>query len=230
MTIKALFLDFYGTVVHEDDNIIPQICAQIQQDAEIECTLDEIGKRWWQIFSQMIHDSYGAKFETQRTIGLTSLHETITYFKSKAVALKIIEHQFNHWQKPEIFKDSKPFLDALEIPVYILSNIDTADVKAAIEHHNIHVDGVLTSEDVRSYKPRSEIFIEALRRFNLTNNEVIHIGDSLTSDVAGAQKAGLQAMWLNRKRKKKPEDMHPDFIAINLLEVTSLIHNKKGHR
>lgn len=30
-------------------------------------------------------------------------------------------------------------------------------------YHGIQVDGVLTSEDVRSYKPRSKLFEEALR-------------------------------------------------------------------
>lgn len=33
MSIKAIFLDFYGTLVHEDDDIIPLICKEIQENS-----------------------------------------------------------------------------------------------------------------------------------------------------------------------------------------------------
>jgi HAD superfamily hydrolase (TIGR01549 family) len=50
---------------------------------------------------------------------------------------------------------------------------------------NISGIDILTSEDVKSYKPRPELFLEALRRNNVKPDEVIHIGDSITSDGRG---------------------------------------------
>jgi 2-haloalkanoic acid dehalogenase type II len=223
LTIKAAFLDFYGTVVHEDDEIIPVICDRIQKTAAVECTIPDIGKYWWVSFSRMFHDSYGNTFETQRTLGLKSLGETIRYFNSTGNAEEIIETQFNHWQKPKIFDDSITFLNELDLPVYILSNIDTKDVEEAIRYHDIQVDGIITSEDVRSYKPRPEMFNEALKRYNLKNTEVIHIGDSLTSDVQGAQNVGIPGVWLNRKNKLKPDGINPDFICKNLFDVSKIL-------
>ncbi|MBQ5311717.1 MAG: HAD hydrolase-like protein, partial [Oscillospiraceae bacterium] len=35
--------------------------------------------------------------------------------------------------------------------------------------------------------------------------EVIHIGDSVSSDVQGAANAGIRALWLNRFGKSIPE-------------------------
>jgi 2-haloacid dehalogenase/putative hydrolase of the HAD superfamily len=92
-----------------------------------------------------------------------------------------------------------------------------------MEHHGICADGVITSEDVRSYKPRPELFQEALRRYNMLPDEVIHIGDSIVSDVYGAQEAGIDAVWLNRKGKTKPVDIEPKYVCKDLDEVKVIL-------
>jgi 2-haloacid dehalogenase/putative hydrolase of the HAD superfamily len=225
MTIKAVFLDFYGTLVHEDDDIIPLICEEVRVNADVECSIEEIGRFWWKTFSQMFQGSSGHSFQTQRELGLKSLIETIRTFQSECEASKIIQMQFDHWRKPNIFADTHAFLESVrqEQPIYILSNIDSDDIRAAMEHHGICADGVITSEDVRSYKPRPELFQEALRRYNLQPDEVIHIGDSIVSDVYGAQEAGIDAVWLNRKGKTKPVDIEPKYVCKDLDEVKVIL-------
>lgn len=219
MKLKAIFLDFYGTVVHEDDDIIPAICNQIMENSSIDCNVKEIGQHWWTSFSNLFQNSYGEHFQTQRTLGLKSLDQTIHHFKSNSHA----EVQFDFWRKPDIFEDSLLFFKNCNLPIYIVSNIDTEDVMFAIKHHNIQVDGIMTSEDVRSYKPRPEIFIKAFEKFGLKDTEVIHMGDSLTSDVIGAQKMGIRTVWVNRKKKKKPENIFPYHIVQNLIEVEKIL-------
>ena len=91
------------------------------------------------------------------------------------------------------------------MPVYVVSNIDTSDILQAIAYHDLHPAGVITSEDAKSYKPRKELFELALRSTGLKPDEVIHIGDSVSSDVQGASKLGIRALWLNRFGKNVPE-------------------------
>ena len=91
------------------------------------------------------------------------------------------------------------------MPVFIVSNIDTADILQAIAFHGLHPAGVFTSEDAKSYKPRKELFELALMKTGLKGNEVIHIGDSLSSDVKGATAAGIGTLWLNRFGKSVPD-------------------------
>jgi hypothetical protein len=62
MPIKAVFLDFYGTLVHEDDEIIPVICDQIRSSTETICEIKEIGSFWWKEFSGAFRNSYGDTF------------------------------------------------------------------------------------------------------------------------------------------------------------------------
>lgn len=221
--MKAIFLDFYGIVVHEDDDILPVIYEQIQAAARVECTTAEIGDFWWKAFSEMFHASHGSQFTTQRVLNVQSLTATLRHFQADGVAELLNQEQLAHWRDPGIFEDSIPFLQSIDIPVYILSNIDTDDVRAAMEKHGIEAAGVITSEDVRSYKPRPEMFNEALARYDLSRHDVIHIGDSLTSDVQGAQNAGIQAVWLNRKGKTKPLHIHPEYVCRDLTEVLKLL-------
>ena len=47
-------------------------------------------------------------------------------------------------------------------------------------------------------KPSREIFQSALRLYDLKPHEAMHVGDSLENDAAGAARAGLEAVWLNR--------------------------------
>ncbi|MBP1990576.1 HAD family hydrolase [Paenibacillus eucommiae] len=220
---KAIFLDFYGTVVHEDDDIIPVICQEIMNSTEITCTPEDVGSYWWKAFLSRFQNSFGATYETQRVLGIKSLSDTINYFKSTCEASQIIQKQFEFWKKPAIFADSLSFLEEVKMPIYILSNIDSDDLAAAMKHHHIQAAGIITSEDVQAYKPRPEMFKETMKRFHLTNDEVVHIGDSLISDVQGAQGAGIKAVWLNRKKKAAPEHIKPDYVFGNLLEVKAIL-------
>lgn len=168
MNVKAVFLDFYGTLVHEDDDIIPVICEEVRKNAGSDCSIEEIGSRWWKGFSTTFHDSHGDNFQLQRTIGVESLSRTIKHFHSTCDADELIQTQFRHWVHPKLYEDTLPFLEAIQaVPVYILSNIDTGDIIQAVTTHGIRVDQIITSEDVRAYKPRPEMFVEALSRLKL---------------------------------------------------------------
>jgi FMN phosphatase YigB (HAD superfamily) len=49
---------------------------------------------------------------------------------------------------------------------------------------------------------------------------VVHIGDSLTSDVEGAQALGINTVWINRKNKPLHDKMEqPTFIAPHLRDL-----------
>ena len=135
---------------------------------------------------------------------------------STADAAELSEMMFRHWTAPPAFPEAKAFLEACPVPVYIVSNIDTSDINKAIAFHSFMPDGVFTSEDARSYKPRSELFAYAMRKTGFSPYEVVHIGDSLSSDVKGAGAAGIKAIWINRSDKTVPDDV----IAVNnLLDI-----------
>ena len=203
--MKAFFVDFYGTVVHEDGEVIKKIEDIIFKAGKAEST-SQIGGFWWTDFQQMFLNSYGDTFETQRALEKKSLEHTLSKFGCDPCdADKLGSMMFAHWVKPPIFPDSKEFFDKSPLPVYIVSNIDTSDILEAVSYHGLKPAGVFTSEDAKSYKPRPELFELALRETGLKPDEVIHIGDSLSSDVKGASALGIRTLWLNRFGKAVPE-------------------------
>lgn len=220
-----MFLDFYGTLVHEDDDIIPGICEQLHAKSAGDCTAEEIGRYWWGTFSAMCSGSSGASFRTQRELGVRSLAETARRFGARAEIIELIAPQFRHWSQPVLFEDTKPFLQVFNgrIPVYILSNIDTEDVTAAARYHGLEVTGIVTSEDVRAYKPRPELFLEGMRQAGVRPGEALHVGDSLISDVMGAGQAGIRAVWLNRRNRPGREGIAPAFSCRSLDEVAAFV-------
>lgn len=201
--IKAIFSDFYGTLVHEDGAVIKRITKEIAETGTTD-NMSEIGGFWWQEFQSSLERSFGDGFQTQRELEYLSLRKTIEHFRSTSDAGILSELMFDFWVKPLAFEDSKPFFEQCGLPVYIVSNIDRQDVCGAVEYHGFSPAGIFTSEDARAYKPRSEIFMLALENTGLNPHEVIYIGDSLSSDVAGAQSVGIRALWLNRNSREVP--------------------------
>lgn len=94
---------------------------------------------------------------------------------------------------------------------------------AAMRYHGIQVNGVLTSEDVKAYKPRAALFQEALARYELRVDQVLHVGDSIRSDVYGAQMLGIDAVWLNRKGKPADAHIRPRYVCDDLYGVMDVV-------
>jgi putative hydrolase of the HAD superfamily len=66
-------------------------------------------------------------------------------------------------------------------------------------------------------KPDQTIFHTALEAAGCWPDQALHVGDSLTHDVAGARNVGIHSVWLNRREIPSRElDAPPDF------EITSL--------
>jgi len=87
-----------------------------------------------------------------------------------------------------------------------------------------YFDAILLSGEVGFEKPGPEIFLEALEELNMVPTEVVHVGDNYTSDVRGAQKAGIPAVLLDRTGRY----LDVDCITVrNLTEFQELIHIQK---
>ncbi|MBR2402084.1 MAG: HAD family hydrolase [Lachnospiraceae bacterium] len=213
--VEAIFIDFYGTVVFEDGENVAKISRIIYETGKAE-SVGEIGNYWWKRFKTLFENSYGEMFQTQRELETQSLKDTIDYFSSTADADKLSNEMFEYWVAPPIFEESKEFFERSPVPIYIVSNIDRNDILKAIEFHELKPAGVFTSEDARSYKPRKELFELALASTGLRPEQVVHIGDSLHSDIEGAGALGIRAFWINRGKKNVPEGVNS---ISNLLQL-----------
>jgi len=49
------------------------------------------------------------------------------------------------------------------------------------------------------------------------------VGNKLATDIGGAQKAGIKAIWLNRDKKESDNSAKPDYEISNLNELPLIL-------
>jgi 2-haloacid dehalogenase/putative hydrolase of the HAD superfamily len=218
--IKGLLLDFYGTVVEEDDEVVAHICAEVAATGDQRATAAAVSEAWWRDF---VRAADTAPFRPQRQLAVDSLARVIAHFGSAADPRELCAPQFAYWQAPPLRPGSREFLDRLSIPVCLLSDIDRADLDAATAYHGLSFTATVSSEDVGAYKPDPAMFRRGLDALGLAASEVLHIGDSLAADVAGARAAGIRVAWVNRKARPIPPDLGAAFVVRDLIELGTTI-------
>jgi putative hydrolase of the HAD superfamily len=83
---------------------------------------------------------------------------------------------------------------------------------------------IVLSEEVGIRKPDPEIFLRAAQLLGRQPDECFFIGDSYTSDVVGAKKAGMHTCWFNRTNASLPDnEIRPDYVVETLLEIPELL-------
>ena len=127
------------------------------------------------------------------------------------------------------FEDTLPALEALRSRGYRLGVITNlrADLgplvrQAGLEHC---LEFCVNSTMVGSEKPHPPIFEEALRRAAVAPAEVLHIGDQVRSDVAGARSMGMSAALLDRGGWHDPVEGCPKIEQLG--EVIGLLDSEE---
>ena len=217
--IRGLLLDCYGTVVEEDDEVVASICARAAETSAEAVTGDQVSAAWWGAFCAAMG---AAPFRTQREITGASLATALRATGCGADAAGLCEEQFRFWRTAPLRPGTRAFLGSVQVPVCIASNVDRADLEAVLAFHGLSFPALVTSQDVAAYKPSPRIFQQALAVLGLRADEVLHVGDSLSADVAGARAAGITAVWVNRRGRPVPDDMDPAFVISDLADLTAI--------
>lgn len=70
-----------------------------------------------------------------------------------------------------------------------------------------YFDFSVSAVEVGAAKPSRIIFEAACHRAGVAPGEMVHVGDEVHSDVLGAVRFGMGAVWLNRRGEPWPEDL-----------------------
>lgn len=193
----VLFIDFYGTLVTGDRAAVERTCARVVTDHDLPMTAPELAIAWGNRFFDAIGSANHEAFETLFALECRTLCETIAPYVARIDPTPYAQMLKDYWQDPPVAPGACEALDAVKLPVCVVSNADTEDVVSAVSRRNLRVDRIVTSEDARSYKPDAAIFELALREMNVSPDRVLHAGDSLHSDVGGAAPLGMATCWVH---------------------------------
>ena len=81
---------------------------------------------------------------------------------------------------------------------------------------------LIISEVVGVAKPRPGIFNAALEAIGVARGEALMIGDGATSDVKGANAAGIDACWLNPAGAALPKGVHAEYIVSRIEDCVGI--------
>ncbi|MFK7925769.1 MAG: YjjG family noncanonical pyrimidine nucleotidase [Bacteroidia bacterium] len=94
--------------------------------------------------------------------------------------------------------------------------------RSGIEHY---FESVVVSDEVGVAKPDPQIFEHSFATMGHPNKEeVLIIGDSLSSDITGGRNFGIDTCWYNPTAKVRPEQMPITHVIKTLEEIPGLLH------
>ncbi len=121
----------------------------------------------------------------------------------------------------------KPVLRRLKsrYPLVVVTNGALKTQRRKLEYSGLapYFSGVIISEPLATQKPDPTIYQAALRAAGEPAWACIMVGNSLRSDVGGAQGVGIRAIWLNRDDPVEDPFPRPDAIIASLSELPAAI-------
>jgi 2-haloacid dehalogenase/putative hydrolase of the HAD superfamily len=178
------------------------------------------GRRFFDEIEVANHDRFLNLYDCEAK----TLVETLQPWVTNPDPVPYCEMLKRYWSTAPLQPEAHDVVARIDLPVCCVSNADTADIMAAIERHDLPLDRVVTSEDARCYKPDPKIFAVALDQMGVDPTRVLHVGDSLHSDVGGAEKLGITTVWVCREdRIFDAGECSPDHKIFSLNELDAIL-------
>ena len=110
---------------------------------------------------------------------------------------------------------------AAKYPLTIISNGFKEVQHYKFEHSGLapYFTHTLISEEVGINKPQPQIFEIALARNGITADQAVMIGDSYSSDIAGAKAAGIDQLWIHEGETEETAT----YIVPNITEILHIL-------
>ena len=240
VTYKAIFIDI-------DDTLLDYVpCCREAFDCALEAVCEkpsDVSKRQADELFELFFDISGRLFSEAKR-GMHTIAEVMELYPAEfieksgladgksregmAAMTDVFKHAFRAaWGNTHtLVPNSKETLEALRDKGYRLfaaSNSFGHLQRSRLQHAGIlHLfEDTYISMDIGYDKPDVRFYEEALRRCQLQPHEVLMVGDSMTTDIIGAQKAGLEAVYFNRRNE--PTDPQSSLIVIHSLPELLLL-------
>lgn len=158
--------------------------------------------------------------------GTASAHERFLYFK-RALQIHTGTHQSRdalslgetYWStyidEMTLFdgvEETFRALDSAGVDIAVVSNLTTRIQLKKIEHLDLesYIDVLLTSEETGREKPSSVMFTLPLAQLDRRPSETLMVGDSVASDIEGANAVGLTTVLFNADESELAGQKQPD--------------------
>ena len=137
-------------------------------------------------------------------------------FAEKLSATFLLERRALHTLFPDVEDSLTQLREVYQLALVTNGAPDLQREKIQGANLAQYFNAILISGEVGVGKPDCRTFRLALDALAASPSETVMIGDSLTRDILGAQRAGLKGIWLNRSGNDATDQVTPD------VQITSL--------
>ncbi|MFE2595784.1 HAD family hydrolase [Streptomyces sp. NPDC059396] len=212
-TVRGVCFDLGGTLVRPDTHPTTGQVAQV-----LGISLDE---------ARAMMES-GAK---RRRIAPAALARELVTVREQFEALPALERVLTAAQHravdPTLYDDSIPALEMVKrrgFAVFAMTNSLGSSIPAQPPAFQRLLDGLVYSADTGACKPERAAFAAVERACRLRPDQLLHVGDSLRADVAGALSAGWHAAYLHREsRGRLPQSVPRTVQRLSTLTELALL-------
>ncbi|MBO4846107.1 MAG: HAD family hydrolase [Lachnospiraceae bacterium] len=196
---KAIFMDYTGTMVMEDEPYTRELLSYFVSHSDLK-DKGEVLKVVWTMIKKLESESFDDAFiKNDDKVDIILEHCAKNYgLNGDLVHMHDIWRKI--WVEAPLFDDVKPFFERSTLPIYIISNDDLGYLKESMALKGLNPAGIISAEMVSACKPHRRIFEKALEISGVKPDEVVLIGDSITSDVEAAKAVGIRPIYLSRSK------------------------------
>lgn len=242
--IKVIFFDLGNTLMYFDapqQEILDQADkAMVKYIASAGYILDFT--QFFNEFKSRIHEyyherdtdliEYTAEFVLRQTLAIFGYTDPPQeHVKLALNALYSVTQ--THWQPEEDAVNSMQELRSDGLRLGLISNASNAnDVDVLIDKGNFcpFFDQILVSAAVGFRKPHPRMFELALDFFKVAPYEAVMVGDTLDADILGANRMGINSVWITRRvaaaiHNPRSQTIRPTAVITALNQLPELIRN-----
>ncbi|MDD7550038.1 MAG: YjjG family noncanonical pyrimidine nucleotidase [Bacilli bacterium] len=224
--IKAILYDVDGTLLdfETQEEVALSYCFKKYNLGELSEEKLELYKRinlgYWEMFEKNLI--------TKDKLVVKRFEDYLEALGVKLNAEEVNDTYFSKLGDTIVFKDnSYELVKSLKgkIKQYVVTNgaIRVQKTKLAKSGFDKLMDDVFISDEVGYQKPRKEFFDAIKNRLgDVANDEILIVGDSLTSDMKLADNCNLISCFYNPKKKDYKVDFKIDYEISDLNEVKKI--------
>jgi HAD superfamily hydrolase (TIGR01662 family) len=232
---KAILSDWAFTLVdlegENSESSFRKVFAFLEKKG---CTLPDFDE-FFSSFNKEFYEKIAASRVNYREVCFENvLEDQLNHFKidfrSVTSLNEIIEIYYRSiYSTRKVYPDVVDTLQTLKktgVRMGIVSNTTNPGFMKDYEKKMLGLDSFFEfsvySSQITWRKPHNYIFEEAIKRLGIKPNQILFVGDDYKMDVVGAQKAGMQAAWVNRDNESLCETNYPEYVLTKFSDLLQI--------
>ncbi len=244
-SISTISLDLFETLVHfsaQKFNSRETLEKALQTHPKVpEIPFEIVYSQYYEIVRKKMRD-YNTENEFRNDEILLQIWEQNSYpvtEELEQIAFNVMSYYFadvTHLVSPfSGVYDTLDYLIENGLQLILLSNHSWApNGWELVNHYNLtdYFSKIIFSADVGFKKPSPRIFHHINEAFpSSKQSDILHVGDDLLTDIDGALKYGIKALWIENSRSKADESdfwNHPNYLG-KIPNIRALPAFLEGH-